>query len=177
MAKEARGNFVVWTNKQKVPGDSLPHFSGRLSLPMIRADHHTALWGHRDKHHRVYLSGLVHPLTIGTEPDAELNFVLEPPVFDIEDVIQATPHLSLKPNEIILFTNPHKTTETPNRPGYFGRALVGLDRRLVEIGAWLKRSRSNTLMFSGATSYPKPKSPEPDADAPLHEQLDDLIPR
>ena len=147
----------------KNSGDRLPHFTGRISKPADKNDpvieRRIALWAGRDKNGNVYFSGKIDQLLLGTDALSQIDAMVDAPVYDITDVAQAGTTLSpltVRPNEIVLFTNKFRDAANPDRPHFWGRANFGDGTEIVHVGTWARQDRYGRPLLTGATTYPLP---------------------
>jgi hypothetical protein len=160
--QQPRGNFVAFKNKSKQPGDRLPTFDGRLSIPEIEGEHSFALWAHEYTNPKtgevqVMFNGKAGLFANNTPP---MDQVLGLMKGDESPAAQAA-GLTLESRQLVLFPNGFKS-EAPekNRPDYWGAFSPGNGAPVVRISVWMKNDRYGNAMMQGATSYPIPGKSE-----------------
>lgn len=162
MDQSQRGNFLVFINDRKSPGDLRPIFEGFISQPGSDAKLDVALWVHLYRDKKTGAENKMLYGNIGAVPqgaDAQTQ---------IEALSRADPgddkmfgNLTIKPRKIILFPNAFKD-EAPDkkRPDYWGGVNFGDDSPPMRLSAWIDHTRYGKAMLTGEISLPVPGKSE-----------------
>jgi len=172
MHMSEKGNFIVYTNRNKQPGDQRPLFQGRLAAPGEEKHFAVALWGGKDKNGNLMFTGRSSAYASNSEAMAQVEDLLAADA-PAEGVLEEA-GLKIAPHQIVLFKNAFKDAEHPDRPDFWGRWNPGAGLPLVAVSGWMRKDRYQRPMLAGEVTLPKPGVEVGKAEA-SEQTLNDLI--
>lgn len=167
-----RGNFIVYTNRDKQPGDNRPAFTGRVAAPGTEKEFTLALWAGKDKNGRMVFTGRTLAYAASSDAIEQLRDLVEADAPDQEALEEGG--LKLEPMQIIMFQNSFKDAAHPDRPDFWGRWNPGHGQPLVAVSGWLRKDRYQRPMLAGQTSLPQPGVEAAKAEASV-QTLEQLV--
>jgi hypothetical protein len=169
-AVQVKGDLLALKNRKKEPGDDRPVFQGHLTIPGDPQKRPFALWAYpSERSGGTVLSGRV-----SQSAKEQIDAMARPDKTQVAgqsiEILQKDGGEGLKidPGAIVMFVNPSKSAEHPNRPDHFGYANVGGDKPLIRVSAWATVDRTGSAMLTGATQLYDAKREQ------THEQMEDL---
>lgn len=167
-----RGNFIVYTNRDKAPGDNRPAFTGRVAAPGSEKEFALALWAGKDKTGRMMFTGRTMAYAASSEAIDQLRDLVDADA-PAQDALEEG-GLKIEPMQIVMFQNGFKDASHPDRPDFWGRWNPGNGQPLVAVSGWLRKDRYQRPMMAGQTSLPQP-GVEPAKEEASAQSLQTLI--
>jgi hypothetical protein len=152
-----KGEFVVYENQAKKPGDKTPTFkNGRISVPGSDRLHTVALWPTKETEHlepalQAY-TGVVEPFAFDAAPRERIAAKGANP----GPAKQAFGDYMLEPFRVAMFPTGNYGKKADNDkalPSHFGYYNPGGDAPVVEISGWYGE-KNNAAHISGNTNVP-----------------------
>lgn len=162
MDQTQRGDFLVFINDRKSPGDARPIFEGYITRPGSEEKLDVTIWAqtYQDRktgEQRKMYSGVIGATSQGADAYAQIDALSRAEPGDDQELGS----LTLRPRQIVLFANAYKD-EAPEkkRPDYWGGVNFGDGTAPVRLSAWVNQTRYGKAMLAGETSYPIPGKSE-----------------
>lgn len=149
------GSLVAFkrTNRTK----DAPAFQGTVTLPN-QDERGFALWASRSKQTgEIIFSGRA-----AENKQVQIEKLIDPAKQFGDREIElmqkdGAKGLTIKPHDMVMFTNRQKDAEHPTRPDFWGYYNPGGDQPLMRMSAWTHTDRSGNVMLSGSI---QPNQPE-----------------
>lgn len=149
-----KGNFIVYTNRNKQSGDQRPMFQGRVATPGGDKEFAVALWASKDKNGNVMFTGRTSAFASNSTAMDQVEELLAADAPAAEVLEEAG--LKIAPQQVVMFKNGFKDAEHPDRPDFWGRWNPGAGQPLVAVSGWMRKDRYNRPMLAGEATLPKP---------------------
>lgn len=180
------GNFIAWMNRNKREDDRKPVFTGEITLPEEAGKRPIALWVTvSNKTQKTMLTGRANrsaqdQIAKYAGKSREEGGGPEAPEVSRDDEFGPEPEavdepaneldMDVKPNDIVLFTNPQRDRDHQSRPDYFGYFNPGEGQQVMRLSVWARTDRGGNAMLSGSVvPFERALDRDAERDAPVIE--------
>lgn len=138
--------------------NNTPAFQGTITLPGHTEERGFALWASRSKQ----TNELVFSGRAGESKQVQLEKLVNPGKEFGDREIELVQKdggkgLTIKPHDVVMFTNRQKDAEHATRPDFWGYYNPGGDQPLMRLSAWTNTDRSGNVMLSGSVQNNEPE--------------------
>lgn len=167
---QAKGDFYAPLNRYKQAGDNKPMFTGTLQAPGTEPNLPFALWPFdytdtKTGEIKRGFTGGINGVAANIPAQAQIDALMADVSAGKEAQIR---NLTLRPGQIVLFTNGFKDEEPEkNRPDFYGYVNPLDGSPYFEVSTWLKKFEgSGKPYLSGQTQFPLPGKSAAKEEAP-----------
>ena len=153
--EDLRGNFFVFLNENKKPGDRRPVFTGKITKPGSDNQFPVSLWAAtwndpQTGEEKVRYYGLIGALPEGADAMDQVHAMIGKETGHE----QTMGSLTVGPSQIVLFPNRFRDEGEPSkkRPEFWGGANFGDGSSISRVSGWMGTTRTGKAMMTGETS-------------------------